>query len=286
MNLKSKIFSLPSINKTIKKNFTSPKKSLGQNFILDLNVTNKIARIAKCSKKRIIEIGPGPGSLTRSILLEDAESVVAIEKDSRMINCLKDLKIICDKKLTLINDDILNLTLDSLGPFPKSIIGNLPYNISSKLITSWLKEIHYNKNIKIDNITITIQKELADRLISNKDSKEYGRISVYTQLLSDVNRLLELSPSNFYPKPKVFSSVINITPLKKPRFKVNLKTFEKIVKQAFGNRRKMLRQSLKNLGGNKLLGMSNINSSLRAENLSVEDFCFISNVFDKKFKSL
>ena len=286
MNLKSKIDSLPSINKTIQNNFTTPKKSLGQNFILDLNVTNKIARLSNCSKKKIIEIGPGPGSLTRSILLEGAESIVAIEKDLRMIDCLKELKTICDKKLTLINDDILNLTLNSLGPFPKSILGNLPYNISSKLIVSWLKEIHYNKNIKIDNITITIQKELADRLISSRDTKEYGRISVYTQLLSNVNRLLELSPSNFYPKPKVFSSVINITPLKKPRFKVNLETFEKIVKQAFGNRRKMLRQSLKNLGGNKLLEMSNINSSLRAENLSVEDFCFISNVFDKKFKSL
>tara|TARA_A100001011_G_scaffold333335_1_gene361011 strand:- start:173 stop:1033 length:861 start_codon:yes stop_codon:yes gene_type:complete len=286
MNLKSKISSLPSINKTIQNNFTTPKKSLGQNFILDLNVTNKIARLANCSKKKVIEIGPGPGSLTRSILLEGAESIVAIEKDLRMINCLNELKTISDEKLTVINDDILNLSLNSLGPFPKSILGNLPYNISSKLIVSWLKEIHYDKNIKIDNITITIQKELADRLISSKDSKEYGRISVYTQLLSNVNKLLELSPSNFHPKPKVFSSVINIKPLKKPRFKVNLETFEKIVKQAFGNRRKMLRQSLKNLGGNKLLGMSNINSSLRAENLSVEDFCFISNVFDKKFKSL
>ena len=286
MNLKNNINSLPSINKTIQRNFTSPKKSLGQNFILDLNVTNKIARLANCSKKKIIEIGPGPGSLTRSILLEDAESVIAIEKDSRMINCLKDLKNICDEKLTLINSDILDLNLNSLGPFPKSIIGNLPYNISSKLIISWLSEIHYNKNIKIDNITVTIQKELADRLISSKDSKDYGRISVYTQLLSNVNKLLELSPSNFHPKPKVFSSVINITPLKKPRYKVNLKTFEKIVKQAFGNRRKMLRQSLKNLGGKKLLEMSNINSSLRAENLSVEDFCFISNIFDKKFKTL
>ena len=285
MNLKSKIDSLPSINKTIQNNFTTPKKSLGQNFILDLNVTNKIARLSNCSKKKIIEIGPGPGSLTRSILLEGAESIVAIEKDLKMINCLKELKAICDKKLILINDDILNLTLNSLGPFPKSILGNLPYNISSKLIVSWLKEIHYNKNIKIDNITITIQKELADRLISSRDTKEYGRISVYTQLLSNVNRLLELSPSNFYPKPKVFSSVINITPLKKPRFKVNLETFEKIVKQAFGNRRKMLRQSLKNLGGNRLLEMSNINSSLRAENLSVEDFCLISNIFDEKFKS-
>ena len=285
MNLKSKIDSLPSINKTIQNNFTTPKKSLGQNFILDLNVTNKIARLSNCSKKKIIEIGPGPGSLTRSILLEGAESIVAIEKDLKMINCLKELKAICDKKLILINDDILNLTLNSLGPFPKSILGNLPYNISSKLIVSWLKEIHYNKNIKVENITITIQKELADRLISSRDTKEYGRISVYTQLLSNVNRLLELSPSNFFPKPKVFSSVINITPLKKPRFKVNLETFEKIVKQAFGNRRKMLRQSLKNLGGNKLLEMSNINSSLRAENLSVEDFCLISNIFDEKFKS-
>tara|TARA_B100000989_G_scaffold59175_1_gene40341 strand:- start:4484 stop:5344 length:861 start_codon:yes stop_codon:yes gene_type:complete len=286
MNFKNKINSLPSIKKTIQNNFLTPKKSLGQNFILDLNITNKIAKLANCSKKKIIEIGPGPGSLTRSILLEGAESVVAIEKDLRMINCLKELKIICDEKLNLINNDILNLTLNSLGPFPKSIIGNLPYNISSKLIISWLKEMHYNKNVKIDNITITIQKELADRLISSKDTKEYGRISVYTQLLSNVSRLLELSPSNFYPKPKVFSSVINIIPLEKPRFKVNLETFEKIVKQAFGNRRKMLRQSLKNLGGDKLLEMSNVNSSLRAENLSVEDFCFISNIFDKKFKSL
>ena len=105
MNLKSKIDSLPSINKTLQNNFTAPKKSLGQNFILDLNVTNKIARLANCSNKKFIEIGPGPGSLTRSILLEDAESIVAIEKDTRMINCLKDLKNICDKKLTLINND-------------------------------------------------------------------------------------------------------------------------------------------------------------------------------------
>ena len=284
MSLKSKILELPSIRETLTKNSIYPKKSLGQNFILDLNVTNKIAKSISCYQKNMIEVGPGPGSLTRSVLNCGANSVVAIEKDIKMMRCLTDLKKISGDKLTLINNDILSLSLDDLGPFPKTIIGNLPYNISSKLITSWLKEIFLNSNILIENILITVQKELADRLIADENSKKYGRLSVFTKLLSDINKVFELAPENFYPKPKVVSCVIKITPLEKLRFNVNLSTFEKVIRHAFGNRRKTLRQSLKLLGGMKLLDIAGINNGLRAENISLKDYCNLSNIIDKNLR--
>jgi len=286
MHLKNKILKLPSIKETLLNNNIYPKKSLGQNFILDLNITNKIAKSINCCQKNIIEVGPGPGCLTRSALNNGANSIIAIEKDIKMMKCLADLKNICGEKLTLINDDMLNLSLDNLGPFPKTIIGNLPYNISSKLITTWLTQIFSKNSILIEDIVITVQKELADRLIASENSKKYGRLSVFTKLLSNIDRVFELAPENFYPKPKVFSSVIRISPLKKPRFNVNLGTFEKVIKHAFGNRRKTLRQSLKLLGGVKLLEISSVNNSLRAENLSLKDYCNISNVIDKHFKTL
>jgi len=281
MSLNSKILELPSIKETLKKNRIFPKKSLGQNFILDLNITNKIAKSISCHQKNIIEVGPGPGSLTRSVLNYGANSVIAIEKDIKMMRCLNELKKISGDKLTLINNDILSLSLDNLGPFPKTIIGNLPYNISSKLITSWLKEIFLNNNILIENIIITVQKELADRLVADENSKKYGRLSVFTKLLSNIDKIFVLAPENFYPKPKVVSSVIKITPLEKPRFNVNLFTFEKVIRHAFGNRRKTLRQSLKVLGGVKLLDIAGINNGLRAENLSLKDYCNLSNIIDK-----
>ena len=280
MSLNSKILELPSIKEILTKNSIHPKKSLGQNFILDLNITNKIARAIECNQKNIIEIGPGPGSLTRSILNYGANSVIAVEKDLKMMKCLTDLKKISGNRLTLINRDILSLSLDNFGPFPKTIIGNLPYNISSKLITSWLKEILSNNNILIENIIITVQKELADRLIADENSKKYGRLSVFTKLLSNIDKIFELAPENFYPKPKVISCVIKITPLEKLRFNVNLITFEKVIRHAFGNRRKTLRQSLKLLGGVELLDIAGINNGLRAENLSLKDYCNLSNIID------
>ena len=281
MDINEKIISLPTIRELIQNCKLLPKKSLGQNFILDLNITNKIAKLAKCSHKDIIEIGPGPGSLTRSMFIEGARSIIAIEKDKRSINCLNSLKDICGDKLIIINGDALKLPLDIFAPFPKSIIGNLPYNISSRLLTSWLKQIHYSKFIFIENITITIQKELADRMVSLKDSKKYGRLSVFIDLLSNTHKLLELTPSVFYPEPKVFSSVVSINPLKKPRYEVNLKTFEKITMLAFGQRRKMLRTSLKSIGGSELLRKADIDETIRPENLSTKDFCHLSNTYDQ-----
>ena len=279
MCLINKISRLPSVKSLIKENELIPLKKLGQNFIFDLNITNNIAKVANCHNKNIIEIGPGPGGLTRSIFIQGANSIIAIEKDYKSIKCLQSLQDICGDKLKIIHDDILNLKLIDFGPFPKSIIANLPYNISSKLIINWLKEINLNKDVLIDEITITIQKELADKLVSKVGDSNYGRISLITNLLSSVSKEIELPPSVFFPKPKVHSSVIKIIPLKEPRFDVDLDIFEKLTRRAFGNRRKMLRQSLKEFGGSNLLKLANIKDNLRAQDLSTSEFCKLSNLF-------
>ena len=279
MSLINQISHLPNVKSLIKENELRPLKKLGQNFIFDLNITNNIAKVANCNNKNIIEIGPGPGGLTRSIFIQGANSIIAIEKDYKSIKCLQSLQDICGDKLKIIHDDILNLKLIDFGPFPKSIIANLPYNISSKLIINWLKEINLNKDVLIDEITITIQKELADKLVSKVGDSNYGRISLITNLLSSVSKEIELPPSVFFPKPKVHSSVIKITPLKKPRFDVDLNIFEKLTRRAFGNRRKMLRQSLKEFGGSNLLKLANIKDNLRAQDLSTSEFCKLSKLF-------
>ncbi len=279
MSLINQISHLPNVKSLIKKNELRPLKKLGQNFIFDLNITNNIAKVANCHNKNIIEIGPGPGGLTRSIFIQGANSIIAIEKDYKSIKCLQSLKDICGDKLKIIHDDILNLKLIDFGPFPKSIIANLPYNISSKLIINWLKEINLNKDVLIDEITITIQKELADKLVSKVGDSNYGRISLITNLLSSVSKEIELPPSVFFPKPKVHSSVVKITPLTEPRFDVDLDIFEKLTRRAFGNRRKMLRQSLKEFGGSNLLKLANIKDNLRAQDLSTSEFCKLSKLF-------
>ena len=281
MSLINQISHLPTVKSLIKENELRPLKKLGQNFIFDLNITNNIAKVANCHNKNIIEIGPGPGGLTRSIFIQGANSIIAIEKDYKSIKCLQSLQDICGDKLKIIHDDILNLKLIDFGPFPKSIIANLPYNISSKLIINWLKEINLNKDVLIDEITITIQKELADKLVSKVGDSNYGRISLITNLLSNVCKEIELPPSVFFPKPKVHSSVIKITPLKEPRFDVDLNIFEKLTRRAFGNRRKMLRQSLKEFGGSNLLKLANIKDNLRAQDLSTSEFCKLSNLYAK-----
>ena len=278
MSLINQISLLPTVKSLIKENELRPLKKLGQNFIFDLNITNNIAKVANCNNKNIIEIGPGPGGLTRSIFIQGANSIIAIEKDYKSIKCLQSLQDICGDKLKIIHDDILNLKLIDFGPFPKSIIANLPYNISSKLIINWLKEINLNKDVFIDEITITIQKELADKLVSKVGDSNYGRISLITNLLSSVSKEIELPPSVFFPKPKVHSSVIKIKPLKEPRFDVDLNIFEKLTRRAFGNRRKMLRQSLKDFGGSNLLKLANIKDNLRAQDLSTSEFCKLSKL--------
>ena len=282
MSLINQISHLPNVKSLIKENELRPLKKLGQNFIFDLNITNNIAKVANCHNKNIIEIGPGPGGLTRSIFIQGANSIIAIEKDYKSIKCLQSLQEICGDKLKIIHDDILNLKLIDFEPFPKSIIANLPYNISSKLIINWLKEINLNKDVLIDKITITIQKELADKLVSKVGDSNYGRISLITNLLSSVSKEIELPPSVFFPKPKVHSTVLEFTPKKKIHNIEDPKNLEKITKVFFSQRRKMIKKPINILFKNLKFDYKkfNINPSDRPQNLNVDKYLKIVNEYE------
>jgi len=280
MSLINQISHLPNVKSLIKENELKPLKKLGQNFIFDLNITNNIAKIANCHNKNIIEIGPGPGGLTRSIFIQGANSIIAIEKDYKSIKCLQSLQDICGDKLKIIHDDILNFKLIDFGPFPKSIIANLPYNISSKLIINWLKEINLNKDVLIDEITITIQKELADKLVSKVGDSNYGRISLITNLLSSVSKEIELPPSVFFPKPKVNSTVLSFKPnLVVPRIK-NIENLEKITNIFFSNKRKMINKTVKKNFKNNINIFKKLDLSLRPSEIKPELYYKITELFE------
>ena len=278
MVLQEKISFLPPIKQIISQFNLYTKKSLSQNFIFDLNLTRKIAKASQCKGKNVLEIGSGPGSLTRSLLSEGANSILAIEKDMRAVNSLDSLIKISDGKLKVIHGDAKKFSLENKNFNHKVIVGNLPYNIATTLIIYWLNQLNESKLIKVDNITVTVQKEVAKRMTAEPGNKSYGRLSVFINLLADAKILFEIPPSAFNPKPKVDSAVVNIIPLEKPRFNVNFKSFQKITNLAFNQRRKMLRQSLKSIGGQILLEKIDIKNNLRAENLSTEDFCKISKI--------
>ncbi len=280
MNFYDQINELQTIKETIKNSKLFLQKRLGQNFIYDLNITNKIAHVSKCRQKNIIEIGPGAGSLTRSLFLNGAEHIFAIEKDINSIHALSELKSIAKSKLDLIHDDAKNIKLHSLYSSPFIVVGNLPYNIASFLIISWIKEIHYYQSINkllIEKIIILVQEEVAKKLSASMGEKLYGRLSVLINLFCDCEIKINLNPNCFFPAPKVNSSLIEIVPLKKMRYKVNLDLFEKITKVSFSQRRKMLRQSLKNIQGEKIIQSSKIDGTLRPENLTTKDFCDLAN---------
>lgn len=245
------------------------KKSLGQNFLLDLNLTAKIARAGGPFKGiNVIEVGPGPGGLTRGLLGTDAIAVHAIERDDRCVAALQSLVEAAGGRLILHADDALEADYEALCPAPRAIVANLPYNIATTLLIGWLKQLHL-----FESFTLMFQKEVADRLAAETRTKDYGRLSVLVQWLCTVERKLDLPPSAFTPPPKVTSTVVHITP-KKRRDDIDIALMEKLTAAAFGQRRKMLRQSLKTLGVNAedLLKKADIEGTRRAEELSVDEF--------------
>ena len=286
MTLFTEFSSLEPIKKIILKNDFYLKKSLGQNFLIDNNIAIRIAQSSSCNQNHLLEIGPGLGSLTRALLLEGSKSIIAIEKDYRAIKLLEPLINKSKGKLRVIHGDAKKTSLESLElPF-NSIVGNLPYNISTFLILSWLEEIVKNKKLKfIKNITVTIQKEVAERIVAKSGSKSFGRLSLIMDLLSSSELLFDIPPEAFHPKPKIISTLVNIKPLGKTRYKVRLKTFLLITKLAFNQRRKMLRKSLKSVCGEKILYNAGIDNRKRAENLCTEDFCNLSNCYDEILKN-
>jgi len=271
---------LPPLRDVIARHGLGARKSLGQHFLLDLNLTGRIARAAPAlSEGSVIEVGPGPGGLTRALLAEGAGQVIAVEKDSRCLEALAELSAAYPDRLEVVEGDALKLDLTKLGRPPRQIVSNLPYNISTALLINWLTALADDSQA-FSAMTLMFQKEVAERLVAAPRSRHYGRLSVVTQWLCSPRPLFDIPPRAFTPPPKVTSTVVALTPRHEPLAPARLATLERVTAAAFGQRRKMLRQSLKSLGGDptRLFEATGIAPTARAEELSVEDFCALARL--------
>ncbi|GAB6054434.1 16S rRNA (adenine(1518)-N(6)/adenine(1519)-N(6)) -dimethyltransferase RsmA [Magnetospira thiophila] len=264
---------LPPLRDTIAKYDLRARKSLGQNFLLDLNLTARIARAAGVGPgTRVIEVGPGPGGLTRALLAAGAD-VQAIEMDHRCLEALAELGLSYPGRLTLHEGDALKVDLPALCPAPRRIVANLPYNVATPLLLGWLKQIG-----EYESLTLMFQKEVADRLLASPSSKAYGRLAIITQWLCEVRREFNVDRAAFTPPPKIMSSVVTLTPHAAPLAPARWDLLEKVTAAAFGQRRKMLRASLKPL--NLDLEALDILPTARAEELPVEAFCRLARALE------
>jgi 16S rRNA (adenine1518-N6/adenine1519-N6)-dimethyltransferase len=264
---------LPPLRDVIREHGLAARKTLGQNFLLDLNLTRRIARAAgPLDGSDVIEIGPGPGGLTRALLLEGARRVVAIERDRRCIAALEELAAAFPGRLEIVAGDALALDPTEMSHAPRKIVANLPYNIATPLLVGWLRQID-----RYARLTLMFQKEVALRLSAAPGGGDYGRLSVLAQFVAEVTPAFDVAPTAFVPPPKVTSRVVNFVPLAAPRGSCRLADLERVTAAAFGQRRKMLRQSLKSLGdAEALLGETGIDPTARAETLSVEAFAALA----------
>src|SRR6185295_16389507 len=271
---------LPPLREVIAKYDLAARRALGQNFLLDLNLTGKIARAAgDLTDGTTIEIGPGPGGLTRALLSHGAREVIAIERDARCLGALAEISAAYPGKLTTIEGDALTVDCAKLGSAPRRIVANLPYNIATPLIIKWLQQ-----GATFTSLTVMVQKEVADRMIAKPRTKDYGRLSVLAQFLARPRRLFDLPPRAFVPPPKVTSTVIELLPLAAPAFPARLADLERVTQAAFGQRRKMLRQSLRSLGGNTeaLMAEADITPTARAEELTIAQFAALARTLEKQ----
>lgn len=254
------------------------KKALGQNFILDTNLLTKMAKMALVGTHPniVIEIGPGPGGLTQA-LLEQGAHVIAVEKDERCTTVLQELLDMYPDSFQLINADALQVKEETLGEPTRVIVANLPYNISTVLLTKWLAQIN-----QFEALTLMFQKEVADRLTAQPNSKTYGRLSVLTQWLCQVDELMVLPPAVFTPRPKIMSSLVRLTPRQQIE-SADFNVMERVLAVAFNQRRKMLRSALKPLGDvERLCLLAGIDSTKRAENLTVQEYVRLAQVVAKE----
>ncbi len=261
----------------------SARRALGQHFLLDANLTGKIARAAgELSAGSVIEIGPGPGGLTRALLAAGASRVIAIEKDPRCAAALQELVAAYPDRLELIAEDALEVPLGSLGAPPRQVVANLPYNVATALLLAWLAEIAERPDC-VTRLTLMFQKEVAGRLSAAPRSKDYGRLSVITQWLAEVAPLFDLPARAFTPPPKVTSTVVRITPRPGPLHPASRPALERVTAAAFGQRRKMLRQSLKSLGVDTaaLIARAGVAETARAEELDIAAFCRLAKGFQE-----
>ncbi|MCR6630878.1 MAG: 16S rRNA (adenine(1518)-N(6)/adenine(1519)-N(6))-dimethyltransferase RsmA [Magnetospirillum sp.] len=268
---------LPPLRDVIAAHGLAARKSLGQHFLLDLNLTGRIARGAgNLGEGTCIEIGPGPGGLTRALLDAGARHVVAIERDDRAITIQNEIAARYPGRLEIIAADALEVDCTSLGEAPRRIVANLPYNISTVLLLQWLRQAS-----AFESMTLMFQKEVVDRLAAAPRSPDYGRLSVITQWLCEVRPLFNVDRRAFTPPPAVESTVVKLIPHAQPLAPARFETLERVTAAAFGQRRKMLRSSLKSLGdADALIGATGPPPTARAEELSVEEFCALAQALD------
>jgi 16S rRNA (adenine1518-N6/adenine1519-N6)-dimethyltransferase len=272
MNI-NKTYSQLSLKEIMERHNIKARKSLGQHFLFNQNLTRRIAKSSgDLSGINVIEIGAGPGGLTRSLLETKALSVVAIERDKKCISALEELQKYSKNRLSIIEGDALNINLINLTPHPRRIIANLPYNIATQLLINWLKQANEYRGF-----TLMFQREVAERITAKPNSKSYGRLSIICQWLTDARKLFDIAPSSFFPQPSVTSSVIAMETRKMPLASADMNKLELVTRLAFGQRRKMLRRSLQSIGGSDLLLKANIQETFRAEELTVEQYCDLAN---------
>ncbi|WP_289150204.1 16S rRNA (adenine(1518)-N(6)/adenine(1519)-N(6))-dimethyltransferase RsmA [uncultured Salipiger sp.] len=273
----SAIDGLPPLREVIATHELSAKKSLGQNFLLDLNLTAKIARQAgDLAGMDVLEIGPGPGGLTRGLLAEGARRVLAIEKDARCLPALAEIAAAYPGRLEVIEGDALQVDpLQHLTP-PIAICANLPYNVGTELLVRWLTPESWPPFWQ--TLTLMFQREVAERIVAQPGSKAYGRLAVLSQWRADARIVLSLPPGAFTPPPKVSSAVVHLRALPEPRFPAEQKVLERVVAAAFNQRRKMLRAALKGLAPDieDRLQTAGIAPTDRAEQVSLEQFCALA----------
>ncbi|MBN7756072.1 16S rRNA (adenine(1518)-N(6)/adenine(1519)-N(6))-dimethyltransferase RsmA [Nitratireductor aquimarinus] len=269
---------LPPLREVIARHGLAAKKSLGQNFLLDLNLTAKVARAAgDLEGATVIEVGPGPGGLTRALLMAGAERVIAIERDERCLDALAEIAAHYPGRLDVVNGDAMETDFSALAPEAHGkvrIVANLPYNIGTELLVRWLTPDAWPPFYA--SMTLMFQREVAQRIVAEPGDKAYGRLGVLAGWRTVSKIAFDLPPQAFTPPPKVTSSVVHIVPRAEP-LAVEPKRLAKITEAAFGQRRKMLRQSVKSLGGEALLARAGIDATRRAETLSVAEFVALAN---------
>ena len=270
--------SLPPLREVIARHKLTARKSLGQHFLLDLNLTRRIVGAANIvDGVTVVEIGAGPGGLTRALLESPASRVIAIEPDIRALDALYELVQVSGNRLTLIEGSALKMNIVGLVSSPAQMVANLPYNIATKLLLECLPQVTAFKRL-----TLTFQKEVAERIVARPGTKFYGRLSVIVQWLCEARILFHIPARAFTPMPKVVSSVVDILPRPRPLDVARMGSLERVTAAAFGQRRKMLRSSLKQLCPDtlKLLKVAGVSQTVRAEEVSVEGFCSLSRALD------
>lgn len=268
---------LPPLRAVVERHGIAARKSLGQNFLFDLNLTAKVARAAgDLGGTTVIEVGPGPGGLTRALIAAGADRVIAIERDERCIAALDEISAHWPGRLEIVSGDALKTDFAALaGSGPVKIVANLPYNIGTELLVRWLT-VPWPSFWQ--SLTLMFQREVAERIVAGPGDAAYGRLGVLAGWRTQAHIAFDIPPQAFSPPPKVWSSVVHIEPRANP-LPADLGKLERVTQAAFGQRRKMLRQSLKGLGGEALLGRAGIDPTRRAETLSVEEFVRLANAF-------